>query len=141
MMPQVDFYILPEDDSLSPLLYAVRLVEKAFRLGHHLYVHTTDAAQTDALSERLWQRESSFLAHSTAVGTSGSAILVSHQAQPGDHTDVLVNLAGTIPPFFQQFQRIAEIVPGRPESRSQSRDNFRFYREKGYALKTHNISP
>ena len=51
MMPQVDFYILPEDNSLSPLLYTVRLVEKAFRLGHRLYVHTTDAAQTEALSE------------------------------------------------------------------------------------------
>ena len=141
MMAQVDFYILPEDNSLSPLLYTVRLVEKAFRLGHRLYVHTTDAAQTNALSELLWQRPDSFLAHSTAAGTAASDILVSHQGQPGDHTGVLVNLAGIIPPFFQQFQRVAEIVPGNPESRSQSRDNFRFYKEKGYALKTHNISP
>lgn len=140
-MSQVDFYILPEDNSLSPLLYTVRLVEKAFRLGHRLYIHTTDAAQTDALSEQLWQRPDSFLAHSTAVDAKDSAITVSHLGQPGDHTGVLVNLAGVIPPFFQQFQRIAEIVPGKPESRSQSRDNFRFYRERGYSLKTHNISP
>lgn len=140
-MPQVDFYILPEDNSLSPLLYTVRLVEKAFRLGHRLYVHTTDAEQTRALSEQLWQRDGSFLAHATEPGTPNTAIMVSHQGQPGDHTGVLVNLAGIIPPFFQQFQRIAEIVPGKPESRSQSRDNFRFYKEKGYALKTHNISP
>ena len=140
-MSQVDFYILPEDNSLSPLLYAVRLVEKAFRLGHRLYVHTTDADQTRALSEQLWQRPDSFLAHSTAPGTGSSAIMVSHLGQPGDHTGVLVNLAGTIPPFFAQFQRVAEIVPGKPESRSQSRDNFRFYKEKGYALKTHNLSP
>ena len=140
-MAQVDFYILPEDNSLSPLLYTVRLVEKAFRLGHRLYIHTADAAQTDALSEQLWQRPESFLAHSTTAGSAGNAIMVSHLGQPGDHTGVLVNLAGTIPPFFQQFQRIAEIVPGRPESRSQSRDNFRFYKERGYALKTHNISP
>lgn len=140
-MAQVDFYILPEDNSLSPLLYTVRLVEKAFRLGHRLYIHTADATQTNALSDQLWQRQESFLAHSTDVGNADSAILVSHQGQPGSHCGVLVNLAGIIPPFFQQFQRIAEIVPGRPESRSQSRDNFRFYKEKGYALKTHNISP
>lgn len=140
-MPQVDFYILPEDNSLSPLLYTVRLVEKAFRLGHRLYIHTSDAAQTQALSEQLWQRDSSLLAHSTDVDESGSTLLVSHLGKPGDHTGVLVNLAGTIPPFFQNFQRVAEIVPGKPESRSQSRDNFRFYKEKGYALKTHNISP
>ena len=140
-MAQVDFYILPEDNSLSPLLYTVRLVEKAFRLGHRLYVHTTDATQTASLSELLWQRESSFLAHSTTAGDTGTAIMISHQGKPGDHTGVLVNLAGIIPPFFNQFQRVAEIVPGKPESRSQSRDNFRFYREKGYSLKTHNISP
>lgn len=82
-MPQVDFYILPEDNSLSPLLYTVRLVEKAFRLGHRLYVHTTDAEQTRALNEQLWQRDSSFLAHATAPGTPNTAIMVSHQGQPG----------------------------------------------------------
>ena len=140
-MAQVDFYILPEDNSLSPLLYTVRLVEKAFRLGHRLYVHTTDAAQTQAVSELLWQRDSSFLAHSTAVGEQDTRIMISHQGVPGDHDGVLVNLAGQIPPFFNRFQRVAEIVPGLPESRSQSRDNFRFYKEKGYALKTHTISP
>ncbi len=140
-MAQVDFYILPEDNSLSPLLYTVRLVEKAFRLGHRLYVHTTDAAQTQALSDQLWQREGSFLAHCTQTSATGSRIMISHKGDPGDHDGVLVNLAGIIPPFFQHFQRVAEIVPGLPGARSQSRDNFRFYREKGYALKTHNISP
>lgn len=140
-MPQVDFYILPEDNSLSPLLYAARLVEKAFRLGHSLYVHTGDAAQTQALSDQLWQREGAFLAHTSDPAGPAQRILVSHQGQPGEHSGVLVNLAGTIPPFFTQFQRVAEIVPGKPESRSQSRENFRFYKEKGYALKTHNISP
>lgn len=139
-MPQVDFYILPEDNSLSPLHYTVRLVEKVFRLGHRLYIHTADAGQTAALSELLWQRPDSLLAHSSDPAIPGSAILLSHLGNPGDHNGVLVNLAGQIPPFFPQFQRIAEIVPGLPQSRSQSRDNFRFYKEKGYALKTHNIS-
>ena len=140
-MAQVDFYILPEDNSLSPLLYTVRLVEKAFRLGHRLYVHTGSEAETRALSEQLWQRDGALLAHGIDPSDPPQKILVSHQGQTGDHDDVLVNLAGTIPPFFDRFQRVAEIVPGKPESRSQSRENFRFYREKGYALKTHNISP
>lgn len=144
-MTQVDFYILPEDNSLEPLLYAARLIEKAFRRGHRLYVHTASAADTQALSDLLWQRDGSFLAHGALHDTSsaapGEAIVVSHLGNPGQHRDVLVNLAGTVPSFCQNFQRIAEIVPGKPESRSQSRENFRRYKEKGYSLKTHNIQP
>ena len=140
-MTQVDFYILPEDNSLEPLLYAARLIEKAFLRGHRLYVHTDSAADTQALSDQLWQRDGSFLAHSTTPAAPGEAIVVSHLGNPGQHSDVLVNLAGTVPPFCQNFQRIAEIVPGKPESRSQSRENFRHYKEKGYSLKTHNIQP
>ena len=147
-MTQVDFYILPEDNSLSPLLYAARLVEKAFRRSHRLYVHTASAADSQALSDLLWQRDGSFLAHdllsdptSQAASTQGAPVLVSHLGNPGQHSDVLVNLAGTVPPFCAAFQRIAEIVPGLPESRSQSRENFRHYKERGYSLKTHNIQP
>ncbi len=146
-MTQVDFYILPEDNSLSPLLYAARLVEKAFRRGHRLYVHTASATDSQALSDLLWQRDGSFLAHDLATATptpvpaQAAPVLVSHLGNPGQHSDVLVNLAGTVPPFCAAFQRIAEIVPGLPESRSQSRENFRHYKERGYSLKTHNIQP
>ncbi|RLT95323.1 DNA polymerase III subunit chi [Ketobacter sp.] len=138
-MTRVDFYILPEDNRISPLNYAARLVEKAFRRGHQVYIHTLDDTQTRLLSEELWQRPESFLAHGTGSNDPHQPIQISHQGEPQQHGDVMVNLAGTIPPFFSRFQRVAEIVPGKPESRSQSRDNFRYYKERGYALNTHNI--
>ncbi len=138
-MTRVDFYILPESGQHPPLVYTARLIEKAFRRGHQIYVHTSNQEQTQQLSEALWQRQESFLAHNCDDEQGHSAIQVSHQGQPGQHGDVMVNLAGEIPSFFSRFQRVAEIVPGNPESRSQSRDNFRFYRERGYALNTHNI--
>lgn len=138
-MTRVDFYILPEDNSISPLLYTARLVEKAFRRGHGVYIHTEDAQQTQTLSETLWQRPESFLAHNTGSEKGHQRIHISHLGDPGQHGDVMVNLAGIIPPFFSRFERVAEIVPGKPESRSQCRDNFRYYKERGYALKTHNI--
>ena len=138
-MTRVDFYILPEDNRISPLNYTARLVEKAFRRGHQIYIHTVDATQTHQLSEELWQRPESFLAHGDDTASQHQAIQISHLGEPGQHGDVMVNLAGTIPSFFSRFQRVAEIVPGKPESRSQSRDNFRYYKERGYALKTHNI--
>lgn len=138
-MTRVDFYILPEDNSISLLLYAARLVEKAFRRGHQIYVHTLDDSQTQQLSQQLWQRPESILGHGSGQSSQHQPIHVSHLGDSGEHGDVMVNLAGTIPTFFSRFQRVAEIVPGKPESRSQSRDNFRYYKERGYALKTHNI--
>lgn len=138
-MTRVDFYILPEDNRISPLNYTARLVEKAFRRGHQIYIHTLDATQTQQLSEELWQRPESFLAHGNGTASQHQPIQISHLGEPGQHGDVMVNLAGTIPTFFSRFQRVAEIVPGKPESRSQSRDNFRYYKERGYALNTHNI--
>ncbi len=138
-MTRVDFYILPEDNRISPLNYTARLVEKAFRRGHQIYVHTLDEDQTRQLSEELWQRPESFLAHDSGQAGQHQPIRISHTGEPDEHGDVMVNLAGTIPNFFSRFQRVAEIVPGKPESRSQSRANFRYYKERGYALNTHNI--
>lgn len=140
-MTQVDFYILPEDGSLAPLPYAARLIEKAFRRGHRIYVHTASADDTQALSDLLWQRDGAFLAHDTPPAGQPAPVRVSHQGIPGPHQDVLINLAGSIPVFCDAFQRIAEIVPGKPEARSQSRENFRHYKERGYSLNTHAIKP
>ena len=53
--------------------------------------------------------------------------------------DVLVNLAGDLPPQLDGFSRVAEIVPSHPSAREQSRRNYRRYQEKGYAIKTHQI--
>ena len=92
-MTRVDFYILPEDNRISPLLYAARLVEKAFRRGHQIYVHTLDEAQTRQLSDALWQRPDSILGHGCGQTTEHQPIQVSHQGEPGEHGDVMVNLA------------------------------------------------
>lgn len=138
-MTRVDFYILPEGDASSPLNYTARLVEKAFRRGHEIYVHTADPAQTEELSQALWQRPNSFLGHQCGGQAGHCAIQLSHNGEPQQHGDVMVNLSGEIPNFFSRFQRVAEIVPADPNSRTQSRKNYRFYQDRGYALNTHKI--
>ncbi|MBI6634216.1 DNA polymerase III subunit chi, partial [Pseudomonas paralactis] len=48
-MTQVDFYILPSADPLARLDFACKLTEKAWRMGHRIYLHCSDAAQRDEL--------------------------------------------------------------------------------------------
>jgi DNA polymerase-3 subunit chi len=44
-----------------------------------------------------------------------------------------------VPPFFSRFHRVAELVDGDEEQRRQSRERYRFYRDRGYALENHPI--
>ena len=141
-MTQIDFYILPDESQVDPLFYTCRLIEKVYRLGHGIYVFCKDEAQCQAVDEMLWQTDAaSFIPHSLVSQNSSSPVLIGSDAPPDHHGEVMVNLAGDIPTFFSRFRRVAEIVPGNPEYRTKSRQNYRFYKERGYALKTHDIKP
>jgi DNA polymerase III subunit chi len=54
--------------------------------------------------------------------------------------DVLLNLRAEWPPFFSRFQRLIEIVSRDEEDRAQARDRFRHYRDRGYEIRTHDLS-
>jgi DNA polymerase-3 subunit chi len=53
---------------------------------------------------------------------------------------VLVNLRADWPPFFGRFERLVEIVSVDDEDRQQGRERFKFYRDRGYALRIHDMS-
>mgnify|MGYP000033795048 FL=1 len=140
-MTRVDFYILPDNYPQSPLFYASRLIEKVYRLGHGIYVHLENEQDTQYLNEQLWQfTPESFVPHEI-VGQqqSDAPVLLGFGDEPQHHGNVMINLSGNIPNFFSRFERVAEIVPGNKEMRTKSRENFRFYKERGYPLHTHNI--
>ncbi|HEX5513487.1 MAG TPA: DNA polymerase III subunit chi, partial [Gammaproteobacteria bacterium] len=53
--------------------------------------------------------------------------------------DLLINLGGDLPPQWEQFQRLAEVVESQPELLAQARARFRSYRERGYRPESHNL--
>lgn len=142
-MPQVDFYILADESGLDPLRYGARLTDKVYHLGMSLYALLPDQASAERFSAGLWSlSDDSFLAHDLADAATGARLAVGWQAPAaGQRYQVLLNLAGTVPAFEDQFDRIAEIVPAHTDARDQCRRNYRVYQEKGYAIKTHTIGP
>ena len=42
-MTKVDFYILPSADPAARLDFACKLTDKAWRMGHRIYLHCSDA--------------------------------------------------------------------------------------------------
>ena len=55
---KIDFYILPSAATSARLDFACKLTEKAWRLGHRVYLHCSDAAQRQDLDERLQAKSS-----------------------------------------------------------------------------------
>ncbi len=140
-MTRIDFYILPDNASSSRPLLACRLADKAYRLGHCVYIHTESQEQAAYMDDLLWTfSQGSFLPHAL-VGATGepSPILIGHDAAPLASTNVLINLAGSVPSFFDRFERVAEIVDQSDAQKQVARERYRFYRDRGYALQSHNV--
>lgn len=141
-MTRVDFYILADGARSSCLDVGCRLAEKAWKLGHRVYLHTASSDQARQLDRLLWTyRDGSFLPHGLVgeVDPTLNPVLVGSQSDVSEEHDVLINLSNEVPAFFSRFERVAEPVGRDPESRSAGRDRYRFYRDRGYTLETHNI--
>ncbi|WP_312933015.1 DNA polymerase III subunit chi [Pseudomonas sp.] len=139
-MNKVDFYILPTDSLRARLDFACKLCEKAWRLGHRVYLHCQDEAQRSELDLCLWQfKGEAFVPHDLAHIDPAGQVVLGIDESAHDHADLLINLAADVPAFVGQFQRVAEIVVEAPAIRQAARERFRFYRERGYALTDHRL--
>jgi DNA polymerase-3 subunit chi len=143
-MTQVDFYLLKGQSANARELFTCKLADKAYRLKHNVYIHTQSQQQATQLDNLLWTyNPGSFLPH----GLNGNAdpaftpVVIGFDDQPREQTEVMINLSDTIPAFFSQFDRVAEIVSGDEAGRAQARQRYKFYRDRGYELKTHEINP
>ena len=137
---KVDFYILPSADPAARLDFACKLTEKAWRLGHRVYLHCSDAAQRDDLDQRLWGfKGESFVPHSHAEDEPDGVIVMGIADAPASHQDLMINLDLKVPESFKRFARVAEVVVEDPAVRLAARESFRFYREQGYPLQDHKL--
>tara|TARA_R110000787_G_scaffold123580_12_gene234674 strand:+ start:6252 stop:6701 length:450 start_codon:yes stop_codon:yes gene_type:complete len=136
---RIDFYLLSSSDAVATVC---RLCEKAVGAGKRIYVLATDGALAEQLDGALWSfRQNSFIAHERfhgeAITEPQPPILIGDLEAPPSHHDILVNLGAQIPDWFSSFERVLEVVDSDENRRSKSRERFRFYRERGYPLKTY----
>ncbi|TCK19009.1 DNA polymerase III chi subunit [Thiogranum longum] len=140
-MTQVDFYVLGDSAARSRLQFACRLADKAYRLGHRVYIHTESPEQTQELDTLLWTfQQNSFVPHSTTqdAGDTKPSVLLSHDTEP-EASQVMINLAADVPLFFSRFERVAELINADNTVRQQGRSRYSFYKARGYPLRTHEI--
>jgi DNA polymerase-3 subunit chi len=161
-LPRIDFYILTEHSPQGRELLACRLAEKAYRLGHKVYIHAASAEQARLLDDLLWTfRQGSFVPHSlyspqdqepppvligwgefpepTTMPFITSTTQIDSHPSAEKLTPLLINLASEILPSLECFARIAEVVDQDPQILEKSRQQFRYYREHGYPLVSHKL--
>lgn len=142
-MTQVDFYILQANADGDRYQLACRIAEKARRAGRRVLIHTpidAESKHVDTLFWTLW--EQSFIPHGR-LGKDDpqvNPILIGDGSSDESEHEVLINLASDVPMFFSRFERLIECVDHDDAVKAAGRERFRFYREHGYPLQTHNIA-
>lgn len=143
-MTQVDFYILSSSSDDARLTFACRLTEKAVANAHQVYLHSASSGEGQRLDKLLWTfSQGSFVPHRIADDEATDAaepVLIGFGGEPAaSRRDVLINLTDQVPDFFSSFARVAELVDEEPGRKAQGRERYRYYRDRGYPLKTHRI--
>lgn len=139
-MTEVFFYIT--EKPASPAALAWRIAGKALRQKRQIYIHAGSDAAARELDELFWREPAGgFLPHALAGSeeAAGSPILIGHGDDPGDHHDVLINLAPAVPDFFSRFQRVAELVTGDENARKEARGRWKFYKDRGFPVQDHRL--
>ena len=137
-MTSIDFYTHVNDR----FEVVAKLVAKAFTQHRSVRVLTSDPESTETLDRMLWlQPATGFLPHCRVDSrlAAETPIWIDHVLEHQGPAAVLINLHHSPPPFFSRFERLAEIVGVDPAGTAAARDRYRFYRERGYELRTHNL--
>lgn len=138
-MTRVDFYQI--SDTETTMEFACRLIDMVYRRGFRIHVHTGHKGAAEQLDKLLWSTaEDRFIPHELYSLDGVASIKIGATEEPEDHQEVLINLSGKVPDFFSRFERVAEVVPVDQNSRNNARENYRFYKDRGYTLKYHQIA-
>jgi DNA polymerase-3 subunit chi len=143
-MTRVDFYILPETAKPpeGAVMTACKLCDKAAAGGLRVYVYAPGEL-AGSVDGALWSfRQGSFISHerlASPLQPPLPLVLIGDAEPPEGFGQVMINLAAEVPAFFSRFERVMEIVDGDAARRAQSRERYKFYRDRGYELASHNL--
>jgi len=138
-MTQIDFYTHVG----NKLGVACRLAAKAHAQGLRVAVLCADATTAQSVDRMLWTASPlAFVPHCQASHplAARTPVVIDHEGVAPAHDEVLLNLRAEWPPVFSRFQRLIEIVSQDDGDRADARARFKFYRDRGYEIRTHDLS-
>ena len=139
-MTSIDFYLNAGDR----LEVACRLAGKALQRRQRVLIYAPQADLAQRIDRMLWTSQAvSFIPHcyaNDALAADTPVLIATGEAPPAAGCEVLLNLSPECPPFFERHERLLEIVAQDGEEVIAGRARFKFYRDRGYAIRNHNLS-
>ena len=138
-MTQIDFYTHVS----NKLNVACRLTAKAYAQDLRVAVLCPDATTAQGFDRMMWAVSPlAFVPHCSADHplAARTPVVVDHTGIAPLHDEVLLNLCDAWPPVFSRFQRLIEIVSVDDADRASARERFKFYRDRGYDIRSHDLS-
>jgi len=143
-LTSIDFYFNAGDR----LEVACRLAGKALQQKKRVLIYAPQPETAQKLDRLLWTAQAvSFIPH-CAVGDALAAetpVLIAAEEMPDPPPpaaacEVLLNLSADCPPFFARHERLLEVVAQAEEDRQAARARYAFYRDRGYAIRSHDLA-
>ncbi len=137
-MPRVQFYHNAE----QPLVLACELTARAYAGGRRVALRVADEATAGRLDQLLWTFEQlAFVPHvsSRSPLASETPVLIDSAAQASTwaHHDLLFNLAPDLPPDFQGFRGVVEIIGQAEAEKAPARSRWMHYKQLGFEMQAY----
>jgi DNA polymerase-3 subunit chi len=137
-MTTIDFYVNAPDRERI----ACRLAGKAAAQGRRMLVLAPDPAAAQRLDRLMWTwPATAFVPHCMVSDplAADTPVLIAAEPEAAPSCDVLLNLGAQCPPRFERYARVLEIVSTEDEDRRLARARYGWYRDRGYAIRTHDL--
>lgn len=154
-MTDINFYVSNQEGIEHRLNIVYKLISHALKRQLFIHIHTDNEQMNKQVDDWLWTKEKhSFIPHSiiiqaetidddsNAIATDENAkeaITISHDYEPMEKCDYLINLSRQRPSFFSRYLKLAEILDNNEEIITAGRKRYAFYRERGYNLAYHKL--
>jgi DNA polymerase-3 subunit chi len=139
-LTSIDFYFNAGDR----LEVACRLAGKALQQKKRMLIYAPQPELAQRIDRLLWTSQAvSFIPHCAAqdpLAADTPLLIATDDAPPVHACEVLLNLSGDCPPFFERHERLLEIVAQEEDDRAAGRARFKFYRERGYEIRSHDLA-
>ena len=142
MSIRADFYLIGKPRFIEqPLLLVCLLAQRAFEAQQPTLVLVRSDDQAEELDGLLWEFDDNvMIPHQIAGIDPDDATCPVLIVPPGTDTPdrpLVINLRDECAPG--SYQRVLEVVPAEPEAREGSRQRWRDYQARGYALSKHDM--
>ena len=138
-MTEIKFY----HNAPDRLAAACTITTKAVQRGMKVVVYAPDDAVARKYDALLWsQPTTAFVPHVSANSplADRTPVIITRDLNLVAGEDVLLNLDSALPPDFDRFKMLVEIVPRDDEERARARQRWQFYKERGYPIVAHDLA-